>query len=432
MAAPLRAAAGLRPLQPTPRSAERGAARAGSRRAARCAVAVAASGGRRLDARCCTRTRARRGARSGVAASIALHVHHGAARRRPTRWLAHVQRAVRGAGRARGLAACSCRSRRLPAHAAAGDSVEAWARARALRGAGRDGRASAAAALVLLAHHRRDQAETLPAAGAARRRPGRAGGDAARGARATASRWARPLAGRSRAQAIERLPARGTGCATSRTRATPTRVRRATACARQVLAGAGRGVRRRRVQRSAARAPSRAADGADGAGASWRRDDLAALRRQARRRSAARATGSRCLRRRGAAELLRAWLAARWLERRAHRLQTLVRRLCAELPRQRAARWPAPGGGDALRDRGRRALPVRRTPAAPSRRPRRRSVDLSAPAAYRAARAGAGALRRRAGARGGVAAELAARSARVRARGGGEQFQPRPAPRRAA
>ena len=101
-------------------------------------------------------------------------------------------------------------------------------RAPALRRTGADGaraRLSARAAGAPPARPGRD----LPAAGAARRRGGRAGGDAAR-CRARRPRLAAPLARPCRARRSRPMCAR-TASAMSTTRATPTRALPATACA---------------------------------------------------------------------------------------------------------------------------------------------------------------------------------------------------------
>lgn len=117
-------------------------------------IAVACSGGRDstalLHATACS-------ARSLGLHVVALHIHHGLSAHADA-WLDHLRALVAGWS-AEGLPV-ELRHERLAGAPAAGDSVEAWARAgrhealqRLTLAAGAD--------LLLLAHHRRDQAETF-------------------------------------------------------------------------------------------------------------------------------------------------------------------------------------------------------------------------------------------------------------------------------
>ena len=121
--------------------------------APRC-VAVAFSGGRDslalLHASC-------RSARALGLQVVALHIHHGLLPEADA-WLRWAQRLCAGWQR-RGWP-LKLRWARLSGEPAAGDSVEAWARAGRYAALARLAR-EAGAGLVLLAHHRRDQAETV-------------------------------------------------------------------------------------------------------------------------------------------------------------------------------------------------------------------------------------------------------------------------------
>jgi tRNA(Ile)-lysidine synthase len=111
-------------------------------------VAVAASGGR--DSTALLHCTVRAGAALGVEV-VALHVHHGL-NAQADAWSRQVRLQAQRWGAA-------FDSHQLSVEPAAGESVEAWARReryRALAGMARD----AGCGLVLLAHHRRDQAET--------------------------------------------------------------------------------------------------------------------------------------------------------------------------------------------------------------------------------------------------------------------------------
>lgn len=117
-------------------------------------VAVACSGGR--DSVALLHATASAAATLGLRV-VALHVHHGLSPQADA-WLAHLESLVtRWAADGWPVA---LRHERLTGVPAAGDSVEAWARAgryRALQRLATD----AGADLLLLAHHRRDQAETF-------------------------------------------------------------------------------------------------------------------------------------------------------------------------------------------------------------------------------------------------------------------------------
>lgn len=89
-------------------------------------------------------------------AVVALHVHHGL-QPAADAWQRHA-RTLCARWRRRG-APLSYADRRLEGAPAAGESVEAWARAGRYRALAEMARA-AGASVVLLAHHRRDQAET--------------------------------------------------------------------------------------------------------------------------------------------------------------------------------------------------------------------------------------------------------------------------------
>jgi tRNA(Ile)-lysidine synthase len=112
-------------------------------------LAVAVSGGR--DSTALLHAVARQARDAGLRV-VALHVHHGL---NPAAddWVDHVRRQCR---RWR----LDCRVARLMGTLAAGQSVEAWARAGRYRELARLAREEGASH-VLLAHHRRDQAETV-------------------------------------------------------------------------------------------------------------------------------------------------------------------------------------------------------------------------------------------------------------------------------
>jgi len=112
-------------------------------------VAVATSGGRDSTALLHATLRAAR--LLGVEV-VALHVHHGLVAEADT-WLAQ----VRGQSRRWGAAFASTRLQGSPAR---GESVEAWARRERYAALATMAQA-AGCGLVLLAHHRRDQAETF-------------------------------------------------------------------------------------------------------------------------------------------------------------------------------------------------------------------------------------------------------------------------------
>jgi len=115
---------------------------------ARRRVAVAASGGR--DSTALLHATVKAAAPLGVEVA-ALHVHHGL-QASADEWLGQ----VRGQARRWGAGFMATR---LEGRPAAGESVEAWARRERYRALGAMARDSGCG-LVLLAHHRRDQAET--------------------------------------------------------------------------------------------------------------------------------------------------------------------------------------------------------------------------------------------------------------------------------
>lgn len=280
-------------------------------------VAVAASGGR--DSTALLHCTARAAASLGVQVT-ALHVHHGL-RPEADDWLRQVQ----GQCRRWGVAFMSCRLHNAPAR---GESVEAWARRERYRALAAMAR-QAGCGLVLLAHHRRDQAETwlLQAL-----RSGGPAGLAAmpREAAREGLVWARPWLAQPRGAIEAYVRRHRLRFADDDSNADPRFARnrlrtvvwpalvQAFADAETSLAGA------------AARAKEAAALAAEVAAA-----DLPLLRQGA----------SLCLerwlqlgpaRRRNA---LRAWLAQA-LPGAAP--ESLVERLCSELPARRAGRWPAP------------------------------------------------------------------------------------------
>lgn len=280
-------------------------------------VAVAVSGGRDSTAllHCTVRTAAALGV--GV---VALHVHHGLMPAADA-WLAQVQAQCRRWG----VAFCS---RRLQTHPPRGASVEAWARAeryRALAEMAREARCS----IVLLAHHRRDQAETwlLQAL--------RGGGPAGLSAMPQEAvregiTWARPWLAQPRAAIEAYVRRHRLKPVEDDSNADPRHARSRLRC--EVWPALLRAFpdAETSLGRAAARAQEAAALAVEVAAA-----DLPALRQgpaldveawlaltSARRRNA-----------------LRAWLAEAL---RAPVPESLVARLCAELPHRRGGRWPAP------------------------------------------------------------------------------------------
>jgi tRNA(Ile)-lysidine synthase len=280
-------------------------------------VAVAASGGR--DSTALLHCTARAAAALGVPVT-ALHVHHGL-RPEADDWLRQVQAQCRRWG-------VAFMSRRLQTAPARGESVEAWARRERYLALAEMAR-QAGCGLVLLAHHRRDQAETwlLQAL--------RSAGPAGLAAMPLEARreglvWARPWLAQPRT-AIEAYVRRhrlryvdddsnaDPRFARNRLRAVvwPALVQ-AFADAETALAGA------------AVRAQEAAALAAEVAAADLpplRQGKALCLQRwlelgQARRRN-----------------VLRAWLAQ---ELPAAAPESLLARLCSELPTTRAGSWPAP------------------------------------------------------------------------------------------
>ncbi len=281
-------------------------------------VAVAASGGR--DSTALLHCVVRSAAALGIEV-VALHVHHGLMPAADD-WLRQVRAQARGWGAA-------FISQRLDGRPPRGASVEAWARGeryRALATMARD----AGCSLVLLAHHRRDQAETwlLQAL--------RGGGPAGLAAMPRqASRqglvWARPWLDQPR-QAIDAYVQRHRlgfvdDASNADSRFTRNRLR---AVVWPALLGAFPHAETTLAD-AAARAQEAAALASEVAEldlASLQQDgglrvDLWQALPPARRRNA-----------------LRAWLGGALA---APVGESLVRRLCGELPRARSGRWPAPG-----------------------------------------------------------------------------------------
>jgi tRNA(Ile)-lysidine synthase len=286
---------------------------------ARPRVAVAASGGR--DSTALLHCTLRAAQPLGVEV-VALHVHHGLMPEADG-WLAQ----VRGQARRWGAA---FDARRLQDAPAPGESVEAWAR-RERYAALAEMAQQAGCPLVLLAHHRRDQAETFLLQAL------RGGGPAGLSAMpASASRqglkWARPWLDRPR-ESIEAYVRRhrlqhvdDTSNADPRFARNRLRLQvwpalgAAFPDAEAALAQAAR-----QAQHAAALAAEVAAldlpalrQGDQLALAPW------ALLPPARQRNA-----------------MRVWLADTLADAVP---QTLLERLCHELPGRRVAAWPAPGG----------------------------------------------------------------------------------------
>ncbi len=363
-------------------------------------VAVAASGGRDSTALLHCTTRVAAGLGVGV---LALHVHHGLSPHADV-WAAQVRRQSRRWGAGFAL-------RRLDGRPEAGESVEAWARRERYRALAEMAR-QAGCTLVLLAHHRRDQAETwlLQAL-----RGGGAEGLAAmpRQAQRGGVSWARPWLELPREQIEAYLRRHRLRWVDDGSNADPRFARNRLRTqvwpallqsfpdAESALAGAAT-----QAQRAAALAAEAAAldlpplrDGNALGLAPW----LAMP--PARRRNA-----------------LRAWLQA---ELGQGPPTSLLDRLLDELPRARAARWPAPGGELRLY-RGRLSATPGSAPAVEP--PAAQALDLSRPGEVALAR-WQGRFAVHPALEGGVAPELL-RALVARDRSGGERF--RLAPRAAA
>lgn len=306
-------------------------------------VAVAFSGGLDSTALLYAATRAARGHRVH-----ALHVHHGL-QPQADEWAAHCERVAIELG-----AAFVCT--RLSGRPAAGDSVEAWARAgrhRALHAMAK----SAGADLLLLAHHRRDQAETfllqaLRGAGTA----GLSGMPRVQWRNGVC--WARPWLDRPRAAILAYAQQHGLRWIEDPSNAD---ARFARNRLRQVLwpafpaAEVGLAQAARWAQQAAALAMEVAAADLAQMDAS-KRLDLAALSRL----SPARASNA-----------LRAWLSARTAAP-----ASLIERLLTEWRPGATLSWPAPGGElHAWRD-GLFWAPSPRQAATPV------EIDLSRPGRY--------------------------------------------------
>lgn len=365
-------------------------------------LAVAYSGGR--DSTALLHVAAREARPLGLRVA-ALHVHHGLSPRADA-WLAHC-RAQCEAWAATGLPV-EFHSRRLDGRPAAGQSVEAWARAgryRALAGMAH----AAGAELLLLAQHRRDQAETfllqaLRGAGAA----GLAAMPAAQW-RSDGLLWARPWLAQPR-EAIEAyLAEHRLACVEDDSNTDPRYARNrlrlqvwpalnkafpeAEAGLAQAAAWAQQALE---LQREIADEDLRRLD--TETGLDWQALTLLSTAR--------------------ASNALRAWLQAQ-LGRAAP--ASLVMRLLGE--GQGTAAWPCEGGTLRLY-RGRLSF-VPEPAAAPAVPPPELRLDLSRPGLHPVPAWG-GAWQVEAVAQGGVPAALLVQAS-LRARSGGEQFQRRPA-----
>jgi len=367
------------------------------------AVAVAVSGGR--DSTALLHATAHAAVALGVEVH-ALHVHHGLVADADD-WLRRLR--AQCARWARAGLPLHFHAVRLPGRPERGDSVEAWARRERYRVLAEMARA-AGCDLVLLAHHRRDQAETLLLQAL---RGGGPAGLAAMPHRAERDGivWARPWLNRPRA-AIEAYVGRHRlrfvdDASNEDPRFARNRLRRnvwpalsqAFPDAEMQLQAAAQ----RAAEAAACLAEQATADLADAS-------DGAQLRLE-------RWYGLSPARR---AQLLRTWL-------REHlggaAPESLVQRLCTELPRVRTGRWPA-AAGEVQLYRGRLVVDL---PAALPASPLR--LDLRRPGVHGVPSWG-GALRLSMVAVGGLApARLA--SVELRARSGGETFQfaPRSLPR---
>jgi tRNA(Ile)-lysidine synthase len=280
-------------------------------------VAVAASGGR--DSTALLHCTARAAAALGVGI-VALHVHHGLMPQADA-WLRQVQAQCRRWG-------VAFMSRRLQTRPPRGASVEAWARGeryRALAAMAHEAECS----LVLLAHHRRDQAETWLLQ--ALRGGGPAGLSAMpREAARAGLVWARPWLHQPR-EAVEAYVRRHRlRYVDDDSNADPRHARSRLRCEVWPALVQAFPEAEASLCRAVARAREAAALAVEVAAT-----DLQALRQ-------GQALGVKAwlalppARRRNA---LRAWLAETL---RAPVPESLVDRLCAELPRGRGGRWPAP------------------------------------------------------------------------------------------
>lgn len=371
---------------PTPRNVE-----------APARVAVAFSGGRDSTALLHATCRAVRGRGIDV---IALHVHHGLVADADA-WVRHAHALC--ARWRRGGAPLQLQVSRLEGSPLPGESVEAWAR-RGRYAALAQMAHAAGAGLVLLAQHRRDQAETVLLQALRGAGPAGLAGMPKRSERAGLV-WARPWLDQPR-EAIEAYLAR------HRLRALDDPSNADPRFARNrlrlqvwpVLHAAFPA-----AETAIAAVAHRAAE-ADAA-----LDELAAM-------DLARCADARGLR-------VADWLALssarrvnalrRWCCERlgAGPPQTLVARLCVELPDRTAARWPVPGAM-LLLYRGRLSV----SPPEPSPRdaPAVLGIDLSRPGRIPVPGWG-GAWVVTTCRRGGVAAD-ALRAVDLRARAGGERF----------
>lgn len=288
-------------------------------------VAVATSGGRDSTALLHATARAALALKLRV---VALHVHHGLMPEADA-WVRHLQQQVARWAR-RGLPVSLCVTR-LSGQPLRGDSVEAWAR-RGRYAALAEMARQVRAPLVLLAHHEADQAETFLLQAL------RIGSPAGLSAMPTQVLrdglcWARPWLHRPRAAIIDYVvrhrlayvdDASNTDARFARSRlrtsVLPALESAFPGAVRQLAQAAQR-------QQEAAACLQELADADLGQAA----DAQGALRLDAWLAfSAARR-----------AHVLRRWLHGRWA---GGVPETLVQRLCAELPASRSgARWPAPG-----------------------------------------------------------------------------------------
>ncbi|MCE2658401.1 MAG: tRNA lysidine(34) synthetase TilS [Rubrivivax sp.] len=296
-------------------------------------VAVATSGGR--DSTALLHVTARMAAAQGLQVA-ALHVHHGLVSQADD-WVRHLRRQTQRWARA-GLPV-SLHVTRLEGQPAPGDSVEAWAR-RGRYDALTQMAHMAGASLLLLAHHEADQAETFLLQALRIGSPAGLSAMPAVVERAGLT-WARPWLNVQRA-AINAYVQRHRlafvdDSSNAETRFARNRLRLQVlpmledafpGALRQLAAAAQRQQEAAACLRELAETDLRVCVDTDGhlKLAAWQL--LSAPRRQ---------------------HLLRSWLQAAWP---AGIPESLVHRLCDELPASRSgARWPLPGGW-VIRQRG--------------------------------------------------------------------------------
>lgn len=373
-------------------------------------VAVAFSGGR--DSLALLHATTRAAVPLGVQV-VALHVHHGLMPDADA-WLQRARSLCRRWQRAGWP--LHLRVRRLTSAPAAGQSVEAWARAERYAALAEMAR-EAGASVVLLAHHRRDQAETVLLQ--ALRGAGPRGLAAMpRSVVRNGLTWARPWLDHPR-EAIEAYTQRHrlrpvddpSNCDPRYARS---RLRQAVWPALAVAFGD--------AEQALSLVAERARE-ADAALREWVALDLAKCLEGAalhRDRWLELSPARRAL-------VLRSWLGTHSHSGASH---ALVRRLMDEWPVSSSARWPAPGGSEVRAWRQRltwvgvsagRGKPGGTAPAGEVQAALPGLLDLRNPGLYALPWLG-GAIEVRAARAGGVAtAQLIA--VRVCARMGGEQFQ---------